>query len=113
MELAFEFDRKVVVEEAVPNAREIEVGVLGNDDPQASVAGEIVPAPGHGILRLRGEGKYLDGGSTPHIPRRSTSRRRPRCGAWRWKRSAQSSAPAWRASTSCSRATRAASTSTR
>jgi D-alanine-D-alanine ligase len=66
MDLAFEFDRKVVVEEAVPNAREIEVGVLGNDDPQASVAGEIVPAPGHEFYDY--EAKYLNGGSTPHIP---------------------------------------------
>jgi len=66
MDLAFEFDRKVVVEEAVPNAREIEVGVLGNDDPQASVAGEIIPAPGHEFYDY--EAKYLDGGSTPHIP---------------------------------------------
>jgi D-alanine-D-alanine ligase len=54
------------VEEAVPNAREIEVGVLGNDDPQASVAGEIVPAPGHEFYDY--EAKYLNGGSTPHIP---------------------------------------------
>ena len=40
--LAFEYDRKVMIERAV-NAREIEVAVLGNDDPSASVAGEIVP----------------------------------------------------------------------
>ncbi|MBD3109686.1 D-alanine--D-alanine ligase [Bacillus sp. AGMB 02131] len=39
---AFQFDRKIIVEEGV-TAREIEVGVLGNDDPQCSVAGEIVP----------------------------------------------------------------------
>jgi D-alanine-D-alanine ligase len=38
------FDRKVLVEAAVPNAREIEVSVLGNDDPAASIAGEIIPA---------------------------------------------------------------------
>jgi D-alanine-D-alanine ligase len=42
--LAAEFDRKIVVEAAVPNAREIEVAVLGNDDPDASVPGEIVPS---------------------------------------------------------------------
>lgn len=39
---AFQFDRKIIVEEGVI-VREIEVGVLGNDDPQCSVAGEIVP----------------------------------------------------------------------
>jgi D-alanine-D-alanine ligase len=66
MDLAFEYDRKIVVEAAVPNAREIEVGVLGNDDPQASVAGEIVPAPGREFYDY--EAKYLDGGSVPHIP---------------------------------------------
>jgi D-alanine-D-alanine ligase len=42
--LAAQFDRKVVIEAAVPNAREIEVAVLGNDDPEASVPGEIIPA---------------------------------------------------------------------
>jgi D-alanine-D-alanine ligase len=42
--LAAQFDRKVVVEAAVPHAREIEVAVLGNDDPEASVPGEIIPA---------------------------------------------------------------------
>jgi D-alanine-D-alanine ligase len=42
--LAAQFDRKIVIEAAVPNAREIEVAVLGNDDPEASVPGEIVPS---------------------------------------------------------------------
>ncbi len=42
--LAAQFDRKIVVEAAVPHAREIEVAVLGNDDPQASVPGEIIPS---------------------------------------------------------------------
>ena len=37
------YDRKVIVEQAVPNAREIEVSVLGNDQPVASVPGEIIP----------------------------------------------------------------------
>ncbi len=41
---ALRYDRKVLVEEAVPAAREIEVSVLGNEQPEASVAGEIVPA---------------------------------------------------------------------
>jgi D-alanine-D-alanine ligase len=43
MEEATCFDRKVLVEQAVPHAREIEVSVLGNDDPIASLPGEIVP----------------------------------------------------------------------
>ncbi|HJV31012.1 MAG TPA: D-alanine--D-alanine ligase [Bacillales bacterium] len=39
---AFQFDRKVIIEEGVV-AREIEVAILGNDEPQCSVAGEILP----------------------------------------------------------------------
>jgi D-alanine-D-alanine ligase len=46
LDLAAQFDRKVLVEAAVPHAREIEVAVLGNDAPEASVPGEIVPAAG-------------------------------------------------------------------
>jgi len=42
LNLASEFAMKILVERAV-NAREIEVSVLGNHDPQASVPGEIVP----------------------------------------------------------------------
>jgi D-alanine-D-alanine ligase len=41
--LAARFDRKVIAERGV-DAREIEVSILGNDEPQASVPGEIVPA---------------------------------------------------------------------
>lgn len=41
VELAAEFDRKIIVEEAV-DAREIECAVLGNDEPQASLPGEYV-----------------------------------------------------------------------
>jgi len=44
MALAAEFDRKIVVEAAVPEAREIECSVLGNDRPEASVPGEILPS---------------------------------------------------------------------
>ncbi|WP_062106613.1 D-alanine--D-alanine ligase [Bacillus niameyensis] len=39
---AFQYDRKIIIEEGV-EAREIEVGVLGNDLPECSIAGEIVP----------------------------------------------------------------------
>lgn len=38
---AFQFDRKVIVEEGVI-AREVEIGVMGNDTPECSVAGEII-----------------------------------------------------------------------
>jgi D-alanine-D-alanine ligase len=43
VETALMYDAKVIVEQAVPKAREIEVSVLGNDDPKASVPGEIHP----------------------------------------------------------------------
>ncbi|WP_147535920.1 D-alanine--D-alanine ligase [Bacillus marasmi] len=39
---AFQFDRKIIIEQGV-TAREIEIAVLGNDEPQCSVAGEIIP----------------------------------------------------------------------
>lgn len=44
LELAFTFDRKVVVEQGLIGAREIECSVLGHNKPQASIPGEIVPA---------------------------------------------------------------------
>jgi D-alanine-D-alanine ligase len=60
---AARYDRRIVVEQGVP-AREIEISVLGNDEPVASVPGEIVPS---------GEwydyaAKYLDGASETIIP---------------------------------------------
>ena len=55
---AARFDRKLVVEAAVPAAREIEVSVLGNDDPIASVPGEVVPSREFYSY----ESKYLDEG---------------------------------------------------
>jgi D-alanine-D-alanine ligase len=61
---AFEFDRKVVVEWGVPDAREIECAVLGNDDPQASTPGEVVPAREFYDY----EAKYLDEGSRTIVP---------------------------------------------
>jgi D-alanine-D-alanine ligase len=62
--LAAQFDRKVVVEAAVPQAREIEVAVLGNDEPEASVPGEIIPSREFYDY----EAKYLDGASRDVIP---------------------------------------------
>ncbi|MBN2030195.1 D-alanine--D-alanine ligase [bacterium] len=43
IELAVRYDRKILVEKAI-DARELECSVLGNDDPKASVVGEIIPA---------------------------------------------------------------------
>jgi D-alanine-D-alanine ligase len=55
---AAQYDRKLLVEAAVPAAREIEVSVLGNDQPIASIPGEIVPSRDFYSY----EAKYLDSG---------------------------------------------------
>jgi D-alanine-D-alanine ligase len=57
------YDRRVLVERGV-NAREIEVSVLGNDEPQASVPGEILPSREFYSY----EAKYVDGTSGLLIP---------------------------------------------
>jgi len=66
--LAARYDRKLIVEQAVGGkkgrARELEVAVLGNDAPQASVVGEIIP----GKEFYDYEAKYLSEGSVPVIP---------------------------------------------
>lgn len=64
MDLAAGFDRKIVVEAGVPNAREIECAVLGNDAPEASVAGEVVPSREFYDY----EAKYIDAASKTIIP---------------------------------------------
>jgi D-alanine-D-alanine ligase len=53
--LAFRYDSKIVIEEAI-KGREIECAVLGNRDPQASIAGEIIPT--HEFYSY--EAKYID-----------------------------------------------------
>lgn len=60
---AARYDRKVLVERGL-NAREIEVSVLGNDQPQASVPGEILPSRDFYSY----EAKYIDGKSGLLIP---------------------------------------------
>ena len=57
------YDRRVLVERGV-NAREIEVSVLGNDAPQASVPGEVLPSREFYSY----ESKYVDGTSGLLIP---------------------------------------------
>jgi D-alanine-D-alanine ligase len=68
LDLAAKYDRKLVVEQGVGGkklkARELEVAVLGNDAPQASVVGEIVPSKEFYDY----EAKYLSEGSTAVIP---------------------------------------------
>ena len=43
IQLALKFDNKIVLEQSMENCMEVECAVLGNDDPQASVVGEIIP----------------------------------------------------------------------
>jgi len=64
IDLAAAFDRKIVVEAAVPSAREIECAVLGNDEPEASVPGEVIPSREFYDY----EAKYLDEASQTIIP---------------------------------------------
>jgi D-alanine-D-alanine ligase len=68
IEEAAKFDRKIVIEQGVGGkknkAREIECSVLGNDEPSASVPGEIVP----GKEFYDYTAKYLDEGSQLIIP---------------------------------------------
>ncbi|HTY57963.1 MAG TPA: D-alanine--D-alanine ligase family protein [Bacteroidota bacterium] len=64
--LAAEFDRKVIVEQGVPRAREIECSVLGNDAPEASVPGEVIPSNEFYDYNA----KYVDGKSSSVIPAR-------------------------------------------
>ena len=60
---AFQFDRKVIIEEGVV-AREIEVGILEMTDPECSVAGEIVPKKDFYDYKA----KYEDGDTALIIP---------------------------------------------
>ncbi len=62
--LAAEFDRKVLVEQGIRDAREIECSVLGNDTPEASIPGEIIPSNEFYDY----DAKYVDGKSTAVIP---------------------------------------------
>ncbi len=61
---AARYDRRILVERGAANAREIEVSVLGNEDPQASAPGEIIPSREFYSY----EAKYIDGDSVLLIP---------------------------------------------
>jgi D-alanine-D-alanine ligase len=64
LKLAVEYDRKVIIEQGINNIREIECSVLGNDEPVASVPGEIVPSNEFYDYNA----KYVDGSSEAIIP---------------------------------------------
>ncbi|MGC1686566.1 MAG: D-alanine--D-alanine ligase family protein [Candidatus Acidiferrales bacterium] len=67
LNLAAEFALKLIVEKAV-NAREIEVSVLGNEDPKASIPGEIIPHREYYDYTA----KYLEEGTRLEIPAKLT-----------------------------------------
>ncbi|MBI5038023.1 MAG: D-alanine--D-alanine ligase [Candidatus Kerfeldbacteria bacterium] len=60
------YDRKIIIEKAVVQPREIEVAVLGNDQPQASLPGEIISSNEFYDY----DAKYVDGKSFDQIPAR-------------------------------------------
>jgi D-alanine-D-alanine ligase len=69
MELAGQYDRKILVENGV-DGREIECSVLGNDRPEASVPGEVIPVNEFYDY----DAKYVKEGSELIIPARLTPR---------------------------------------
>ena len=70
IEVARQFDFKVIVEEAVPDAREIECAVLGNEAPEVSVPGEVLPSGEFYDY----ESKYIDDRTDYVIPAKLTSK---------------------------------------
>ncbi|MDP3245100.1 MAG: D-alanine--D-alanine ligase family protein [bacterium] len=64
IKLAFKYDNKIIIEQAVLNTREIECAVLGNDQPAASVPGEIISSNEFYDYNA----KYVDGQSKAVIP---------------------------------------------
>ncbi|MFH1366617.1 MAG: D-alanine--D-alanine ligase family protein [Patescibacteria group bacterium] len=64
IKMAFRYDLKVIVEKSVEEAREIEISVLGNDQPRVSLPGEIVPSNEFYDY----EAKYIDNRSKAVIP---------------------------------------------
>ncbi|HXW16446.1 MAG TPA: D-alanine--D-alanine ligase family protein [Terriglobia bacterium] len=69
LDLAGQYDRKILVEKGI-GAREIECSVLGNDHPQASVPGEVLPVNEFYDY----EAKYIKEGSVLVIPAQLTPR---------------------------------------
>jgi D-alanine-D-alanine ligase len=63
LEDAIQYDRKIIVEQGL-EAREIEVSILGNDEPIASIPGEIIPSREFYSYAA----KYLDDSSELWIP---------------------------------------------
>ncbi len=67
LDLAFSYDRKILVEAGI-KGRELECSVLGNDEPQASLPGEIIPSREFYDYR----DKYIEGKTSFGIPAKLT-----------------------------------------
>lgn len=61
---ALRYDSRIIVEQGIAHAREIEMAVLGNNDPDVSVPGEIIPSNEFYDYNA----KYVDGKSRDQIP---------------------------------------------
>lgn len=64
IKLALKYDRRIIVEKSIEKVMEIECAVLGNDNPQASVAGQIIASNEFYDYNA----KYVDGKSKALIP---------------------------------------------
>jgi len=64
IDLASSYDRKILIEKGLEEAREVECGILGNDEPRASVVGEVKPAGEFYDY----DSKYTDEGTQLIIP---------------------------------------------
>ena len=68
LRLAGRYDRRILVEQGIEGSHEIEVSVLGNDEPAASLPGEIISSNEFYDY----DAKYVDGRSTAVIPAKLT-----------------------------------------
>jgi D-alanine-D-alanine ligase len=87
---AARYDRRVLIERGV-NGREIEISVLGNEDPQASVPGEILPQDDFYTYRA----KYIDDTTGFLFPQTSTPTPSLTCKTWRGVHTGLATALEW------------------
>jgi len=67
VQYAFKFDTKIIIEKFIGEKREIECAVLGNENPKASVCGEVITNKRHSFYSY--EAKYIDeNGASLEIP---------------------------------------------
>ena len=108
LDQAAQLDRRIVVEKG-HNIRELEIAVLGNDDPIASCVGEIVPANEFYDYAA----KYIDDRSALIVPADSRPKPQRKSSDWRSRLSVRLISRDWRGSISFSTRKRVRSTSTK